>query len=44
MRQYERIPSKYTVHLLDFSEFNETALDHYNKDRDDDAKATALKV
>ena len=44
MRQQNRVPSKYTVHLLDFSEFNDTALDHYNKDRDDDTKATACKT
>ena len=44
MRAYERIPSKYTVHLMDFSEFNQKALDHYNKDRDEDTKATDCKT
>jgi len=35
----ERIPSKYTVHLMDFSEHTQTALEVYNKDRE--VKATA---
>ena len=41
MRKYERIPSKYTVHVMDFSGYNQTALDHYNKDRT--LKATDCK-
>jgi hypothetical protein len=42
MRQQVRVPSKYTVQLLDFSQFNDEALGHYNKDRD--IKATACKT
>lgn len=41
IRNDERIPSKYTVNLVDFSGFNDTALEHYNKDRS--VKATACK-
>jgi len=44
MRDYHRIPSKYTVHLVDFSRFNGDALEHYNKDREDDEMATACKT
>ncbi len=41
MRDYPRIPSKYTVHVMDFTDYNQKALDHYNKDRE--VKATACK-
>ena len=37
-----RIASKYTVNIMDFSSFNDMALEHYNKDRD--VKATACKT
>jgi len=44
MRDYPRIPSKYTVQLVDFSRFNGDALEHYNKDREDDEVATDCKT
>ena len=44
MKDYHRIPSKYTVRLVDFSRFNDDALEHYNKDRKNDETATACKT
>ena len=42
MQTTTRIPSKYMVHLMDFTHLNEVALEHYNKDRE--VKATACKT
>ena len=40
--QATRIESKYTVHLMDFTHLNDSALEYYNKDRD--VKATACRT
>ena len=42
MRTATRIPSKYTVHLMDFTHLNDSALEHYNRNREE--KATACKT